>query len=103
MSNDEAWMMMLLLLCFAQEHGKELSFIDILEQEKADTEFVKNCPSVEWEQDMHANIPFCKLDGEMCNMQCRNRKKCSSYNAEKSDIIFDGGIFNDKRRENGKS
>lgn len=73
MSNDEAWMM-LLLLCSAQEQGKELSFIDILEQETANDEFVKNCPSVEWEQDMHANIPFCKLDGEMCNMQCQNRK-----------------------------
>ena len=35
---------------------------------------------------MHANIPFCKLDGEMCNMQCQNRKNYSSYNAEKSNI-----------------
>ena len=87
MSNDEALMIIFLLLCSAQEQGKELSFSDMLEQEKADTEFVKNCPSVEWEQDMHADIPFCKLDGEMCNMQCRNRNYCNSYNAEKSDII----------------
>lgn len=87
MPNDEAWMIMLLLLYSAQEQGKELSFSDILEQEKANDEFVKSCPSVEWEQDMHANIPFCKLDGEMCNMQCRNRNSYSSYNAEKSDII----------------
>lgn len=78
MSNDEARMMMLLLLCYAQEQGKEISFSDVLEQEKADSEFVKNCPSVEWEQDMHADIPFCKLDGEMCNMQCRNRNYYSS-------------------------
>lgn len=86
MSNDEAWMIMLLLLYSAQEQGKELSFIDILEQEKANDEFVKNCPSVEWEQDMHANIPFCTLDGKMCNMQCRSRKNYSSYNAEKFEI-----------------
>jgi hypothetical protein len=74
MANDEALTMIFLLLCSAQKQGKELSFSSILEQEKADTEFVKNCPSVEWEQDMHADIPFCTLDGEMCNMQCRNRK-----------------------------
>ena len=85
--NDDVWLILFLLLYSAQEQGKELSFSDMLEQEKADDEFVKNCPSVEWEQDMHADIPFCKLDGEMCNMQCRNRKNYSSYSAEKSDII----------------
>ena len=84
--NDDAWLMLFLLLYSAQEQGKEISFSDILEREKADTEFVKNCPSVEWEQDMHADIPFCKLDGEMCNMQCKNRNFGNSYNAERSDI-----------------
>ena len=29
---------------------------------------------------MHANIPFCKLDGEMRNMQCKNRNSYSSFN-----------------------
>ena len=86
MSNDEAWMIMLLLLCSVQEQGKELSFSDMLKQEKANDEFVKNCPSVEWEQDMHAVIPFCKLDGEMCNMQCKDHNFHNSYNAEKSDF-----------------
>lgn len=80
MPNDEAWIIMLLLLHYAQEQGKELNFEDIFKQEKADTEFVKNCPSAEWEQDMHANIPFCKLDGKMCNMQCRIRNNYSSFN-----------------------
>ena len=28
------------------------------------------CPHVEWEQDMGAHIPFCKLDGKICDMQC---------------------------------
>lgn len=86
--NDDVWLILFLLLYSAQEQGKEISFSDILKQEKADSEFVKNCPSVEWEQDMHANIPFCKLDGEMCNMQCRNRKINIPYNAEKSDINY---------------
>ena len=78
--NDVTWLIHFLLLYSAQEQGKELSFSDILEQEKADAEFVKNCPSVEWEQDMHADIPFCKLDGEMCNMQCKSRNSYSYYN-----------------------
>jgi len=86
--NDDAWMMIFLLLCLAQEQGKEINFDDLLKQEKANDEFVKNCPSVEWEQDMHADIPFCTLDGEMCNMQCRNRKNYSSFNAEKSDYYI---------------
>ncbi len=85
MSNDEAWMIMLLLLCSVQEQGKEISLID-LEQKRADVEFVNNCPSVEWEQDMGAHIPFCKLDNEMCNMQCKDRNFHNSYNAEKSDF-----------------
>jgi len=84
--NDDAWLILFLLLYSTQEQGKEISFSDILEQEKADTEFVKNCPSVEWEQDMHADVPFCKLDGEMCNMQFRIRNNHTFYNAEKSDI-----------------
>lgn len=30
----------------------------------------EECENVEREQDMGAHIPFCKLDGEICNMQC---------------------------------
>lgn len=88
--NDDVWLMLFLLLYSAQEQGKEISFDDLLKQEKANDDFVKNCPSVEWEQDMHADIPFCTLDGEMCNMQCRNRNSYSFYNAEKSDILEKG-------------
>ena len=36
-------------------------------------EYQNNCPAVEWEQDMIATIPFCRLDGQMCNMQCLRR------------------------------
>ena len=33
-------------------------------------ELQKNCPVVEWEHDMGATIPFCKLDNSFCNGQC---------------------------------
>ena len=28
------------------------------------------CPHVEWEQDMGAHIPFCRLTNDFCDMQC---------------------------------
>lgn len=31
------------------------------------------CPMVEWEHDMGATIPFCKLDNTPCNAQCAYR------------------------------
>lgn len=40
-------------------------------------ELQKNCPMVEWEHDMGATIPFCKLDNSFCNGQCTY--KISSY------------------------
>ena len=33
-------------------------------------ELQKNCPVVEWEQDMGATILYCKLDNSYCNGQC---------------------------------
>ena len=33
----------------------------------------KNCPMVEWEQDMGATVPYCKLDNALCNGQCSFR------------------------------
>ena len=37
----------------------------------------KNCPMVEWEQDMGATVPYCKWDNTLCNGQCSFRiDKC---------------------------
>ena len=33
-------------------------------------ELQKNCPMVEWEQDMGATVPYCKLNNSYCNGQC---------------------------------
>lgn len=30
----------------------------------------KNCHMVEWEQDMGATVPYCKLYKTLCNGQC---------------------------------
>lgn len=36
-------------------------------------ELQKNCPMVEWEPDMGATIPYCKLYKVPCNGQCSFR------------------------------
>ena len=35
-------------------------------------EYQRNCPNVYWVQDMSQNLPFCNLDNEFCNCQCRH-------------------------------
>ena len=40
------------------------------EEEARKELFIKNCPHIEYEQDMGASIPFCRIDGNMCNGQC---------------------------------
>lgn len=30
----------------------------------------QTCPDIEWEHEMGAIIPFCKLDNKWCNGQC---------------------------------
>lgn len=40
-------------------------------------ELQKNCPVVEWERDMGATVPYCKLYKALCNGQCSFRiDKC---------------------------
>ena len=34
-------------------------------------ELQKNCECIEWEQDMNMRVPFCMIDGQLCNGQCR--------------------------------
>ena len=82
---DISWLTILCLLAHMHENGADLSKImkldapfpscDFLPSISLaccdDHDYVQNCQSVEWEQDMGAHIPFCKLDGELCNMQCR--------------------------------
>ena len=36
-------------------------------------ELQRNCPMVEWEQDMGATVPYCKLYKNLCNGQCSFR------------------------------
>ena len=42
-----------------------------------------NCPVIEWEYDMGARIPFCKLDNTFCNGQCVYKTNNCPCNAER--------------------
>lgn len=44
------------------------------EEEAKKQDMMENCCHIEYEQDMGAHIPFCRLDGQMCNMQCLKDK-----------------------------
>lgn len=42
-----------------------------------------NCPMIEWEHDMGARIPFCKLDDKFCNGQCVYKESSCPCDAER--------------------
>lgn len=44
--------------------------MDIL---RAQEDRMRNCPSIEYNQDMNAMIGYCQLDGQVCNCQCMRR------------------------------
>jgi hypothetical protein len=46
------------------------------------TELRKNCSMVEWDHDMGATIPYCKLDNSFCNGQCSFKTKDCPCNTE---------------------
>lgn len=37
------------------------------------------CPYIEYEQDMNATVPFCKLDNKFCNHQCLLKRNNYEY------------------------
>lgn len=45
------------------------------EEEAKKENLMRNCCFIGYEQDMGAHIPVCKLDDQMCNMQCLKGKK----------------------------
>lgn len=64
---DSSWLALLLLVYMAKEKGVDISELT----RDLDDEYVKTCPNVEWEEDMGKTIPFCKIDRQFCNQQCK--------------------------------
>lgn len=61
---------------------------EVIEFRNKVIELQKNCPMIEWEPDMGAKIPFCKLDNTLCHAQCAYRTNNCPCDAERTrDII----------------
>jgi len=83
--DETQWLLLILLLSFSifkeqpQSSQQVNTLIDpssmpfsLVGMEKYNNEkkIQENCENIEWEQDMGMHIPFCKLDGKLCNVQC---------------------------------
>lgn len=52
-------------------HGwPTLAVFSSKEKAKQKEELQQNCPNIEWEQDMGAHIPFCRLTNDFCDYHC---------------------------------
>lgn len=43
---------------------------DVIAYQKTKQRVIKNCPFVEWEQDMCRKIPVCGITNQYCSAQC---------------------------------
>lgn len=70
-----------LLLMLAMSYGKNPDpFVNMKENmnrinaarldERRFREHQRECPEVEWEHDMGATIPFCRLTNDICDCHC---------------------------------
>lgn len=80
MSNDNAWVLLLLLFAYGSKNDPDF-YNKIMKQTEEDKKrreqekwLTENCEHIEWEQDMNAHIPFCKLNRGVCEFQCLGRK-----------------------------
>lgn len=64
-----------LLLLLYMAFGSSDDWEEYKARQQREKETQENCPNIEWEQDMGKTVPFCKLDSEMCNMQCMRQKQ----------------------------
>lgn len=46
----------------------------------------QTCPDIEWEHEMGAIIPFCKLDNKFCNGQCVFRQSSCPCDTERGEV-----------------
>lgn len=68
---DMDWIGLLILL-FANPDIRNNMQKDLAEQKRLNF-LQENCQSIEWWQDMNAHIPFCRLTGKPCGMECVER------------------------------
>lgn len=75
--NEFDTMALLLMMC-AAFGTKNNDWEEHKTRRQHEQEVQDNCPLIEWEQDMGAHVPFCKRDGDMCNMQCMRNQEATN-------------------------
>ena len=92
MTNSDYWLMLFLLFSMNPDGFKEAIKKDREKEElqwsglnpedfkkaikkdrekaKQKEELQRSCPNIEWEQDMGAHIPFCRLTNDFCDYHC---------------------------------
>ena len=68
---DNDWLLLFLLLYYNPDFVNQIN--KEYQQIQKNKNYQYNCPNIEWEEDMGAHIPFCKQDGNFCNLQCRRK------------------------------
>lgn len=65
MTDSECWLLLFFLFSMNPDAIQKS-----IKKEKQKEEMQRNCPYIEWEQDMGAHIPFCRLTNDFCNYHC---------------------------------
>ena len=76
-SSDPYWLMLLLAMCFGNSPDPMQNMKETIKKIEADREWDRafrqkqlDCPDIEWEHDMGATIPFCRLTNDICDGHC---------------------------------
>ena len=69
MNDFDLWLLLFLLFSIDPDGCKEAIEKD-REKVKQKDELQRSCPNIEWEQDMGACIPFCRLTNDFCDCHC---------------------------------
>lgn len=71
MTNSDYLLMLFLLFSMNPDpDGFKKAIEKDREKAKQKDELQRSCPNIEWEQDMGACIPFCRLTNDFCDCHC---------------------------------
>ena len=69
MNDFDPWLALFLLFSMNPDAFME-RLKEEREKEKQKEDLQRSCPYREWEQDMGAHIPFCRLTNDFCDYHC---------------------------------
>ena len=77
MEDKDYWLLLLLVMAYGKDPNPLVNLKENInkmdaarQQEQAFRHFQRDCPEIEWEHDMGATIPFCRLTNDICDGHC---------------------------------